>query len=381
MKIRGYLVVAGLAALAGACGQAGSPQIEESAQAERVRTMNVEVVEVVPEEFTDYVRIVGTVEAERDVTVSAEEGGVVEAVLARKGERVRPGQPLLRLDADILTTQLRQASAQAELAEETWTRQKRLWEEEQVGTEMAYLQARYSAETARAQARVLAQRLERTTIRSPVAGVLDDRMVEIGNMVGAGTPVVRILDLDTVKIVGGVPERYAAEIEQGARVGVTVDALRGREFVGEVDFVGSAVAGDNRTFVIEVEVPNPGLGIKPGMSANVQVFRIGLDSALVVPRHAVIRREDGYVVYVARRTPEGWRAESRGVVPGLTRGERVVIDAGLEPGDRVVVIGQQRVAHGDALILTNEAELAGSAERRDTAAAAADEAAGEESER
>lgn len=353
MKIGQAGLVAALAAVAAACGQAGSSQVDDRAQAERVRTMNVEVVEVVPEEFTDYVRVVGTVEAERDVTVSAEEGGVVEAILARKGERVRPGQPLLRLDADILRTQLEQAAAQAELAEETWTRQKRLWEDEQVGTEMAYLQARYNAETARAQAKVLAQRLERTTIRSPVAGVLDDRMVEVGNMVAAGTPVARVLDLDTVKVVGGVPERYAAEIEQGARVGVTVDALRGREFVGQVDFVGSAVAGDTRTFVIEVEVPNPGMGIKPGMSANVQVFRVGLDSALVVPRHAVLRREDGYVVYVARRTPEGWRAESRGVVPGLTRGERVVIDAGLEPGERVVVVGQQRVAHGDALILTN----------------------------
>lgn len=377
MRIRalGGIALAGI--IAAACGQANGTQMDETSRAERIRTMNVEVLEVVPESFTDYVRVVGTVEAERDVTVSAEEGGVVEAVLARKGERVRPGQALLRLDADVLRAQLDQAAAQAALAEETWQRQKRLWEEEQVGTEMNYLQARYNAETARAQARVLAERVERTTIRSPVTGILDDRMVEVGNMVSPGTPVARVLDLDTVKVVAGVPERYATDIERGARVGVTVDALAGREFTGQVDFVGSAVAGDTRTFGIEVEVPNPGLGIKPGMQANVQIFRVGLEDALVVPRHAVIRREDGYVVYVADRTPDGWRAESRGVVPGLTRGESVVIESGLEPGDRVVVVGQQRVAHGDALILTNEAELGG-AGRGDTAAAAA---AGEESDR
>lgn len=355
MRIR-KLAVVGMAGLAAACGQAGGAQVDESVQAERIRTMNVEVMEVVPEAFSDYVRVVGTVEAERDVTVSAEEGGVVEALLARKGERVQRGQPLIRLNADILEAQLDQAAAQANLADETWKRQKTLWEQEQVGTEMAYIQARSNAQTARAQARVLAQRLARTTIRSPVAGILDDRMVEVGNMVAPGTPVVRVLDVDTVKVVAGVPERYAADIERGARVGVTVDALGGREYTGEVDFVGAAVAGDNRTFAIEVEVANPGLGIKPGMSANVQVFRVGLDSALVVPRHAVIRQEGGYVVYVARNTPEGWRAEARGVVPGLTRGEQVVIDEGLEPGDRVVVVGQQRVAHGDALIVTNEAE-------------------------
>lgn len=361
MRIR-ELGVLGAATVVAACGQAGGAQVDEEARAERVRTINVEVVEVRPQEFADYVRVVGTVEAERDVTVSAEEGGVVEAVLARKGERVRRGQPLLRLDADVLEAQLEQAAAQAALAEETWTRQKRLWEEEEVGTEMAYLQARYNAETARAQARVLAHRLDRTTIRAPVSGILDDRMVEVGNMVAPGTPVARVLDLDTVRVVAGVPERYATDIEQGAGVGVTVDALGNREFTGEVDFVGAAVAGDDRTFRIEVEVPNPGLGIKPGMAANVQVLRVEVDSALVVPRHAVIRREEGYVVYVARRTPDGWRAESRGVVPGLTRGEQVVIDDGLEAGDRVVTVGHQRVAHGDALVLTNEAELTGAAD-------------------
>ncbi|HUG42504.1 MAG TPA: efflux RND transporter periplasmic adaptor subunit [Longimicrobiales bacterium] len=370
------LAIVTVAGLAAACGQAGGAQVDGDSTQARLRTINVEVVEVTPEAFTDYVRVVGTVEAERDVTVSAEETGVVEAVLARKGERVRPGQPLLRLDAGVLRAQLAQAAAQAALADETWARQKRLWEEEKVGTEMSYLQARYNAETARAQARVLAERLQRTTVRAPIGGILDDRMVDVGNMVVPGTPVARVLDLDTIKVVGGVPERYAADIARGARVGVIVDALGGREFVGQVDFVGSAVAGDNRTFAIEVEVANPGMGIKPGMSANVQIFRIGLEDALVVPRHAVIRREEGYVVYVAKRTADGWRAEARGVLPGLTRGERVVITAGLEPGDRVVVVGQQRLAHGDALIVTNEAELGGAAVRPDTAAAA-----GEESER
>lgn len=367
MRIR-VLAITAVAGLAAACGPAGGAEVEERAAAERVRSMNVEVEEVRPESFTHFVRVVGTVRAQRDVTISAEEAGVIEAVLARKGDRVRAGQPLLRLDDDILSAQLSQAAAQAALAEETWERHKRLWEDEQVGTEMAYLQARYNAETARAQARVLSARVHRTTVRSPVTGILDDRMVEVGNMVAAGTPVARVLDMDTVKVEAGVPERYAADIGRGARVSLTVDGLGGRAFEGQVDFVGSAVAGDNRTFRIEVQVPNPGLGIKPGMVANVQISRLVMDSALVVQRHAVIRRETGYVIYVAVPTTDGWRAASRTVVPGPTRGDRVVIEEGLEPGERVVVVGQQRVAHGDALILTNEAEL-NAAAGADTAAA------------
>ena len=380
--MRNGIVAIGLVAAAvSACGEAGGAEVA-STDEERVRTVNVEVMEVAPRTFTNVVRIVGTVEAERDVTVSAEEGGRVEALLAAKGSMVRAGQPLLRIDDGVLRAQLDQAASQAALAEETWERQKRLWEQDSVGTEMAYLQARYNAETAKAQARVLNERVSRTVVRAPIAGVLDDRMVEVGTMVGPGAPVVRILDADTVKIVGGVPERFAADIERGSEVAVVVDALGGRTYAGAIDFVGSAIAGDSRTFPIEVVVPNPGLGIKPGMVANVQIARQALDSALVVPRSAVLRREDGYILYVARETAKGWRAEARPVVPGATRSEQVVIEQGLEPGERVVVVGQQRVAHGDALRFMGgpapEETRSPARTGADTAGSAAEAAAGGE---
>jgi membrane fusion protein, multidrug efflux system len=362
VTVTGVALLAAGVALTG-CGRAGAE--DEGAQAEdRVRTLNVEVVEAVPRDFVHYVRVVGTVEADRDVTVSAEEGGTVQAVLARPGDRVRPGQPLARLDASVLRAQLEQAVSQAELAEETWQRQRQLWEEEQIGTEMAYLQAKYNARTARAQARVLAERVERTTIRAPIAGVLEERMVEVGTMVFPGTPVARILDVDTVKVVGGVPERYAADIAPGVEVVLTVDRLGGREFVGAVDHVGAAVDRSSRTFTVEIGVPNPGLPMKPGMVANIQIARQPVTDAIVVPRHAVLRSEGGYVAYVAVPARGGWQAEARTVVPGVARGDEMVIEAGIEAGDRVVVVGQQRVAHGDALVITNEAPPATRAESR-----------------
>jgi membrane fusion protein, multidrug efflux system len=339
-----------------ACGRAGAEEDGARAQ-DRLRTINVEVAEIQPQAFSHVVRIVGTVAAERDVVISAEEGGTVREVLVRQGARVRPGQPLVRLDAGVLRAQLEQAVSQAELAEETWARQRRLWEDEQVGTEMAYLQAKYNARTARAQARVLAERYERTTVRAPIGGILDERMVEVGSMVSPGSPVARILDVDTVKVVGGVPERYAGDIRAGDEVVVTLDRLSGREFVGVVDYVSSAVDPSNRTFTVEIGVSNAGLTLKPGMVANVQIARERVEGALVVPRHAVLRREDGYLVYVAVPTREGWRAEARGVAPGVARGDEVVINAGLEASEWVIVVGQQRVTHGDALLITNEGAL------------------------
>lgn len=348
----GALGILALSALAASgCGGANGAEAQRSGDDDGAteRTVNVEVMEVRPAPFTHFIRIVGTVEAQRDVRVSAEESGVVEAVGAAKGQVVGRGQPLVRLDAGVLAAQLEQAASQAALAEETWQRQRQLWEQDSVGTEMAYLQARYNAETAKAQARVLSERMERTVVRAPIAGVLDERMVEVGSMVSPGTPVARILDMDTVEVVGGVPERYAADIERGAEVTVQVRSLAGREYSGSIDFIGSSVDAGNRTFGVEVVVPNPGLGIKPGMVADVQIARRTLDDALAVPRHTVLRREDGYIVFLAVPAGDGWRAEARPVVPGVSRGDVVVIDAGLEPGDRIVAVGQQRVADGDAL--------------------------------
>ena len=347
----------GIGLLLAGCGEAGGEPVQDATE-QTVRTVNVEVVEVQPMDFTHFVSVVGTVEAERDVTVAAEEGGVVESLLAAKGERVEAGEALVEINDDVLRAQLAQAEAQAALAEETWQRQKRLWEQDSVGTEIQYLQAKYNARTAAAQARALRERVARTSVRAPVAGVLDSRRVEVGSMVSPGAPIGRILDVDTVKIVAGVPERYAPDIEGGAAVRVSVSALEGREYTGRVDFVGAAVDPGSRTFEVEVMVPNPGLGIKPGMVANVQIARRTLRNALAVPRHAVLRRESGYVVYVARGSGDGPTAVAQPVTLSVTRGNYVVVADGLEAGDRVVTVGQQQIAEGDRLRITDQSTVA-----------------------
>lgn len=344
-------------ALAGcASGEAGASTNENEEAKETARVIAVEVEEARPAPFTDFVRIVGSVAASRDVTVSAEEGGVVRQLFVEKGAAVRAGQPIARVDDGVLRAQLDQAAATARLAAETWERQQRLWEVEKVGSEMAYLQARYNALTAEAGARVLRERLARTVVRAPIGGVLDDRFVEVGSMVAPGAPVARVVDASTVKVTGGVPERYAADVARGAEMRVGFDGL-GVEHVGRVSFVGATLNESNRTFPIEVRVPNPDRALRPGMAANLAVARGTGGEALLVPRSAVLRRESGYVVYVAVDRDGQTVAEARDVTPGASQGSRLVIDGGLEAGERVVVVGQQQVSNGDRLRIV-EAEAA-----------------------
>jgi membrane fusion protein, multidrug efflux system len=349
---RGIRALGGLAVTAvvvSGCGGTGHASENDVGEESPGRIISVEVEAARSAPFTDFVRIVGSVTANRDVTVSAEESGIVRQLFVEKGAFVRAGQPIARIDDSLLRAQLDRAEAQARLAEETWERQRRLWEDEKIGAELAYLNAKYNAQTARASADELRTRLERTVVRAPIAGVLDARAVEIGTMVSPGAPIGRIVDSEKVKIVGGVPERYAPDISRGAEMRVSFDGLDGRDYVGKVQFVGATLNEHNRTFAIEVELPNSGGVIRPGMVANLQVARRSAGDAILVTQNAVIRRENGYVVYVAVDRNGADFAEIRDVIPGVSERGRVVVEQGLNPGDRVIVVGQQQVSTGDRL--------------------------------
>ena len=342
-----------LAVLGGvaACGnaEAGDSAAEGRGDGDTgfVRIINVETETVAREEFVERVRLTGVVEANRDVQVSAEESGRVVETLLEKGARVRAGQPILRIDDSLLASQVDQARAAAELARETWQRRKRLWEEDQVGSELAYLEARFASEQADANLRTLQERLDRTVIRAPFDGVLEDRMVEAGALVSPGTPVARVVDVNPVKIAAGVPERYAPDVTVGAPATVTFDVLPEANAEAEVHFVGAAVDSRNRTFPVELRLPNSGGLIKPEMVANVTVQRRRVSDALVVPQDAVVRMADGYQVFVVEGEGDAARARARAVTLGTSQANRVVVLEGLEEGEQLVVMGQKSVADGD----------------------------------
>lgn len=336
---------------------AGDAASDTSQAGPATRVVNVEVVMTSLERFTDEVTLTGNVEADRDVIVAAEEGGVVREIMVPKGRRVAEGDSLIRIDARVLQAQYDQMRAEAQLAEETWRRQRKLWEEDSIGSELSYLQAKYRAETAAANARLALTRLERTVIRAPIGGVVDDRMVEIGSTVAVGSPVVRIIDADPLKITAGAPERYAGEVRTGTVADLMFES--GERATGRTTFVATAVNEQNRTFEVEIEVPNPGARLKPGMVATVRLSRGSQREAVLVPRDAVLRGADGYIVYVVADRNGVMTAESRSVRTGSGAAGRVVIEEGIEPGEMVIVVGQQQVAAGDRVQITNQVEGAG----------------------
>lgn len=330
------------------CGNAQA-DAEDTSDAAFARVINVETRALETQPFTEEIRLTASVTANQDVQVAAQESGAIQSILVDKGTHVSKGQGIAKIDDAILSAQVDQARAQADLAQQTWDRRKRLYEEDQVGSEIAYLEAKFAAEQTAANLKALEERLARTTIRAPFEGVLDQRMIEVGTMVAPGQVVGRVVDLDPVKVVAGVPERYANDVHTGADVDVTFDVFQGQTFKAKIGYVGATVDPRNRTFPIEVVVPNAKGAIKPEMIANVSVARRELTDAVVVPQDALVRVENGYVVFVAEDTPSGTVARVRPVQTGPTQRNLVVIESGVSAGDRLIVVGQKSVADGDRI--------------------------------
>ena len=353
MKKTGGWTLPGLAATACAllaCSGQGTGQgtgrAEEPAEAFE-RIVNVEVDTVRARPFSRVARLTGVAMAMNDVVVSAEEGGVVRRVVRDKGVRIGAGQAILELDDAILRAQVVTATAQAALADEVWQRRRKLYEEDGIGSELSYLEAKYAAEQARGSLDALEERLARTTIRAPIGGTLEARLVETGTMVSPGTPVARIVRIDSVKVMAGIPERYALDVTVGADASISFGVMPGELFESTITYAGATVDPQSRTFPVELRIANPGRSIKPEMIAGIEVVLRRIEDAIVVPQQALVSMEEGHVVFVVDGGAGDARAAARSVEVSLTQGNDVVIGSGLEEGSLLVVVGQQGLTDGD----------------------------------
>ena len=144
-----------------------------------------------------------------------------------------------------------------------------------------------------------------------------------------------------------MPERYVPDVWIGAEANLDFDVFAEERFAARIRYVGSTVNPRNRTFPIEVILPNSSRRIKPEMVANMSVTRREVEGAIVVPQDVLVRVEDGYVVFVIAKRDGVTVAEVRPVILGPTRRNLVVLESGIELGEQLIIVGQKSVADGD----------------------------------
>ncbi|MEK6649480.1 MAG: efflux RND transporter periplasmic adaptor subunit, partial [Bacteroidota bacterium] len=284
-------------------------------------TVRVETLK--PRPMIDALHVAGIVKAYEDVMLSPEEGGVVKEWKVEKGRWVSKGDLLVVLKDEVIKASYDAADAQNKMSEMNVEKQKKVYDEQGI-SELQYRNLQYSRDAAKANADLMRARWERTQLRSPINGVLDDAVFEQGEFAPPGQPIAHIVNLSRMKVQAEIPERSAASITPGTTGILTFDALPGDTVLGTVSFVGSTVSTANRTLLVEISIPNPGGKLKPEMIAKVRLVRKAREQAILVSGNIIqLVDRDRHIVYVER---DG-RAEERRLTLGGREGNYIEVVA------------------------------------------------------
>lgn len=297
--------------------------------------------------FNHFVELQGNVTTKQNVVISAEYGGVLRSVYVKEGQKVKSGQLLAKIDDGGLSQQLAQLKIQTELAKTTFERQKRLWDQK-IGSEIQYLQAKTAYETQKEATNQLAQQLAKTVVRAPFSGTIDDIITEQGTVVAPGqSPLFRIVSLSDMYIETDVPESYIASIKEGKDVEVEFPVL-GKKIDAKVRQAGDFINPANRTFKIQVPVPNKDNLIKPNLTAKLRINDYTSEKAILIPQSIISENAQGeqYVYVVTNKTDSIATAKRVIIETGKTQGDKIEVLSGLENGAEIVDEGARSVKDG-----------------------------------
>ncbi|MGA3160132.1 MAG: efflux RND transporter periplasmic adaptor subunit [Terracidiphilus sp.] len=189
------------------------------------------------------------------------------------------------------------------------------------------------------------KRLGDTKLRAPISGFVGMRRIDVGDTVGAGIPVIAVLDLNPVKVRVAIPESEIGEVREGECATVTIPSLDGKQFEGKVETVGVAADPASRTYSAKIVVANPARLLRAGMVSEVRVFSRVMVNAITVPGDAIVHDPQG-VAQVYVYVPASQRVYTRRVDVGGPLNNEVEILSGLTGDEQVVVAGQQNVREG-----------------------------------
>jgi membrane fusion protein (multidrug efflux system) len=301
----------------------------------------VETAQVQIEAVSDEVEALGTLLANESVAIAPEIAGRLTSLGFREGDRVSKGQTLVELDTGILQQELKQAEVDLGLAKDVFQRANSLAERGS-GTRVSLEQAEAQRAAAEVRVALAQERLQKATIQAPINGIVGLRAVSAGSYLTPGQTVVTLTDIDPIKVDFRVPELLLQSVKVGQKIRVTVDAIQGRTFDGEVYAIDPVVDVNGRAIRLRALIPNADLALRPGLFARVAIVTKTRDEALIVPESAVIPDGNAKAVYVV----DDGKVKLTRVTLGKRLPGRVEVTEGLKAGHRIVTAGQIRLRDG-----------------------------------
>ena len=295
--------------------------------------ITVNGIVVQPERFSNSLSVTGSIEANQQIEIRSEVSGIIKGLYFTEGSNVRKGQALLKINDIELQAQLSQALTREKLASETEYRASMLLKKEAISKE-EYDVALADKRALQAATRLIRAQISRTLVIAPFSGKIGLKTVSVGGYLTPSTVVASLINLDPVKIVFSVPEKYAGQIRTGSTIEFTV-AGSDKKNTARVYAIEPGINATSRTLQIAARASNPGGQLLPGSFTKVDVPLESIDNALLIPSEAVIPVERGKKVFISKN---GVATEV--IIETSTRTEKqVLVTSGLSVGDTVLTTG------------------------------------------
>lgn len=297
--------------------------------------------------FNHYLEIQGNVDTKENILIQPEFSGTLTSLTVKAGQKVSKGQILGRVDDAGMSQQLASLENQYALAKTTFERQKNLWDKK-IGSEIQFLNAQTQMVSAQKAVAQMRAQLSKTIIRAPFTGTIDEVFVEKGQVVAPSQQgLMRIVNLNNMFVSTTVPETYIGKLKVGTEVDVYLASL-GKNYKGKVRQVGNFINPNNRSFGIEVSLPNPENLLRPNQVAKLKIIDYINKNAIVVPTNVVQEDAAGdkFVFVVDGSNGKTGVAKKAIVSVGKSSDNVTEILSGLSANDVIVTEGVNTISEG-----------------------------------
>ena len=296
---------------------------------------------------------VASLEAEKGVVVAAESAGRVQSIAFEPGAKVAAGTVLLKLDASVEEAELQAVAATLDLA------RIKLERAEQMLAKQTISQSEYDAADAEFKdlsARFAAMQvmIDKKSVKAPFAGRLGIRLVDVGQYLREGDPIVSLQALDTLQVNFSLPQQALPNVKIGYPVRVVSDAAPGITFTGMITVISPQVVELTRSLQIQAKLNNPEETLLPGMFVWVDVVLPEAKPVLMVPVTSILRAPSGNSLFVVEAGENGQQVRQQLVRLGEQRGDFVAVTDGIEAGEVVVSTGPFKLRNGMSVQIDNQ---------------------------
>jgi RND family efflux transporter MFP subunit len=312
----------------------------DSASAKKEKTKLIAFQPVVPTDFTHFIELQGKIDALNIAMVTPRNGtgGQVKEIHVKKGDMVKKGQLLLKLDDVVLQQQLATAKQQLAFAKNLYERRTNLWAQ-QIGSEVELVTAKNTLDQAQMQVDLVNRQIELTRVYADINGVADVVNVRLGEIF-TGNNQLQIVNTTDLKAVAQVPENYLSQVKVGSNIKVIIPELKDKTIDTKVSVTGKTIESSTRSFYIEAKLPYE-KAFYPNQVALIKIQDYTKANAITIPLNTLQNDEKGKYVMVAVKTGDRMIASKRAIVIGMMYGDKVEVLSGIKAGDQIITEGYQ----------------------------------------